>query len=89
MILLSCGGAHSANKCAGRAALFMPKLSVILACYNARPFIGRMLPVYYDPADPAHAYTDRINRHFFDQVDGDTEADSASGEHKDASHTGR
>ena len=43
MILLSCGGAHSANKCAGRAALFMPKLSVILACYNARPFIGRML----------------------------------------------
>ena len=57
--------------------------------FGRKAFIGRMLPVYYDPADPAHAYTDRIDRHFFDQVDGDTKADSAPGEQKDASHTGR
>ena len=57
--------------------------------FGRKAFIGRMIPVYYDPADPAYAYTDRIDRHFFDQVDGDTEADSAPGEQKDASHTGR
>ena len=39
--LLPAAGRTSANKCAGRAALL--KLSVIIACYNARPFIARML----------------------------------------------
>ena len=27
---------------------------------------GRKIPVHYDPADPAAAYTERINRHFLD-----------------------
>lgn len=29
--------------------------------------IGQEIPVHYDPADPACAYADRINRHFLDQ----------------------
>ena len=31
-------------------------------------FIGRDIPVFYDPANPASAYADRIDRHFFDMV---------------------
>lgn len=29
-------------------------------------FIGKKVPVHYDPADPADAYADRITRHIFD-----------------------
>ena len=29
-------------------------------------FTGREIPVFYDPADPAGAFADRIDRHFFD-----------------------
>ena len=32
-------------------------------------FIGRTVPVSYDPADPHRAYTDKIDRHFFDTPD--------------------
>ncbi len=34
--------------------------------FGREAFIGREVPVHYDPADPAQAYTDRIDRHFFD-----------------------
>lgn len=32
-------------------------------------FIGKTVPVSYDPADPHRAYTDKIDRHFFDTPD--------------------
>ena len=34
--------------------------------FGRNAFIGRTVPVSYDPADPRRAYTDRIDRHFFD-----------------------
>lgn len=35
--------------------------------FGREAFIGREVPVSYDPENPADAYTDRIDRHFFDQ----------------------
>ena len=43
MLLLPAAGAHERQQVRGEGGTIMPKLSVILACYNARPFIGRML----------------------------------------------
>ena len=30
-------------------------------------FIGREVPVFYDPAEPEGAYANRIDKHFFDE----------------------
>ena len=30
-------------------------------------FIGREIPVFYDPAEPEGAYAHRIDKHFFDK----------------------
>ncbi len=57
--------------------------------FGRKVFIGRTVPVSYDPSDPAHAYTDRIDRHFFDRLPAETEEDNASGEEEDASCTDR
>ena len=51
--------------------------------FGRKRFIGRTVPVRYDPADPAHAYTDRIDRHFFDHLPveplaGNTQKDDTS-----------
>lgn len=48
--------------------------------FGRKRFIGRTVPVYYDPSDPAHVYTDRIDRHFFDHPAAEAETVSASGE---------
>ena len=43
------------------------KISVFaMRWFGRKAFIGQELPVHYDPADPARAFTDRIDRHFFD-----------------------
>ena len=36
--------------------------------FGKKAFVGQKIPVHYDPANPANAYADRIDRHFFDQV---------------------
>ena len=48
--------------------------------FGRKVFIGRTIPVSYDPADPAHAYSYRIDRHFFDQLPAGSGTDSDSGE---------
>ncbi len=35
--------------------------------FGKKAFVGQKIPVHYDPDSPASAYTDRIDRHFFDQ----------------------
>ena len=35
--------------------------------FGKAAFVGRTVPVSYDPANPASAHTRRIDRHFFDQ----------------------
>ena len=35
--------------------------------FGKEAFVGREVPVFYDPADPSDAFADRIDRHFFDQ----------------------
>ena len=34
--------------------------------FGREAFTGREIPVFYDPADPAAAFADRIDRHFLD-----------------------
>ena len=34
--------------------------------YGKENFLGRKIPVYYDPADPASAYVNKIDRHVLD-----------------------
>ena len=34
--------------------------------YGKENFLGRKIPVYYDPADPASSYVNRIDRHVLD-----------------------
>ena len=34
--------------------------------YGRKAFIGREIPVFYNPEDPSVAFTNRINRHVFD-----------------------
>ncbi len=41
--------------------------------FGKKAFVGQKIPVYYDPDDPANAYTDRIDRHFFDSPSADHE----------------
>ena len=43
--------------------------------FERKAFIGRSLLVHYDPADPASAYADRIDRHFFDPQPGEPVTD--------------
>ena len=35
--------------------------------YGRDAFIGREIPVFYDPAEPEGAYANRIDKHFFDE----------------------
>lgn len=35
--------------------------------FGKKAFVGQKIPVHYDPDSPACAFTDRIDRHFFDQ----------------------
>ena len=56
--------------------------------FGRKRFIGRTVPVYYDPSDPAHAYTDRIDRHFFDHQAAEAETVSTSGEDASSSAGG-
>ena len=35
--------------------------------FGKKAFVGRTIPVHYDPENPAAAYADRIDRHFFDR----------------------
>ena len=34
--------------------------------FGRKSFVGKKIPVHYNPADPADAYANRIDRHFFD-----------------------
>ena len=36
--------------------------------FGKKAFVGQKIPVHYDPDSPADAFADRIDRHFFDQV---------------------
>ena len=36
--------------------------------FGKKAFVGQKIPVHYNPDSPADAYTDRIDRHFFDQI---------------------
>ena len=36
--------------------------------FGRKAFLGQKIPVHYDPDRPADAFTDRIDRHFFDHV---------------------
>ena len=36
--------------------------------FGKKAFVGQKIPVHYDPDCPADAFADRIDRHFFDQV---------------------
>ena len=36
--------------------------------FGKAAFVGREIPVLYDPADPENAYVNRIDRHFFDAL---------------------
>lgn len=56
--------------------------------FGRKRFIGRTVPVYYDPSDPAHAYTDRIDRHFFDHPAAESEAAGISAEDASSSADG-
>lgn len=38
--------------------------------FGRESFIGREIPVRYDPENPGIAYTNRIDRHFFDKTEG-------------------
>ena len=40
--------------------------------FGRQAFIGQEIPVHYDPENPAHAYADRIDRHFFDAPQEDS-----------------
>ena len=35
--------------------------------FGREAFVGREIPVFYNPADPADAYVNRIDKHLFDQ----------------------
>ena len=41
--------------------------------FERKAFVGRTVLVHYDPADPASAFADRIDRHFFDRKPGEEE----------------
>ena len=47
--------------------------------FGRKTFIGQELPVYFDPADPSCAFTNRIDRHFFDGRDPAGREDSSRG----------
>ncbi len=47
--------------------------------FERKAFIGRSVLVHYDPADPASAYADRIDRHFFDRPESPGSDASAAG----------
>ena len=36
--------------------------------FGKKAFVGQKIPVHYDPDNPGSAFCDRIDRHFFDQV---------------------
>ncbi len=36
--------------------------------FGKKAFVGQKIPVHYDPDNPGSAFTDRIDRHFFDHV---------------------
>lgn len=38
--------------------------------FGKKAFVGQTIPVHYDPDSPSDAYSDRIDRHFFDQPKG-------------------
>ena len=40
--------------------------------FGKQAFVGQSIPVHYDPDDPASAYSDRIDRHFFDSPEPDS-----------------
>ena len=39
--------------------------------FGKAAFVGREIPVAYDPADPSKAFVSRIDKHFFDQPDSE------------------
>ena len=41
--------------------------------YGKENFIGRKIPVFYDPSDPAKAFMNRIDRHVLDQKEEERE----------------
>ena len=38
----------------------------ILRKYGKENFLGRKIPVFYDPTDPASAYVNQIDKHVLD-----------------------
>ena len=45
-----------------------PIRKLTLRRFGRKSFVGKKLPVHYNPEDPADAYADRIDRHFFNRL---------------------